>query len=385
MNSKLIYLYYLPLTESLQRLFFMDYLRENGVPLEYWDLSALYFDAPNRAGEISRPYVRAFGSRAEISEALTPELIAGTLFVPVLFYGLKVLDLYRLLTKRGARLCHFIIGFQPVPEGGLARKIFRNLGYLAHPRKMSNFLGNRIAAMIRRLGLVKGYAVVFAAGEAAAALYEGTTKIVRINHCDYDEVLLHRGGQERIVGEKYCVFLDDCMPHHPDLELLGVKPVAAQPYYRTLGSFFSALERRHGARVIVAAHPQSNYRENPFSGRRVFQGKTRQLVEHCEFALTTVSSSVSYAVLNEKPLLFFSTDAIARDHGAIKHDDLSRHFAGVLDRPWANIDHMEATDLDVGPVDQHLYAAYKYNYLTTKASAGRPSRDICLDFLRQNA
>lgn len=383
MIRRLIYVYYLPLSESLERLFFLDHLSSHGVPLEYWDLSAIY--QPNAGtAALERPYARSFTTFEDFERRLASEAAEGAAVVAVFPLDPRVYGAFRAFSRMRVPLLAYFIGAQPTVAPEAARRILDKLSELIDPARLLNFLRRRQTFLARRLGLIKDFDLVFAAGDAAAQPVSPSTRIVRINHPDYDDVLRNAGKSAPLVAGDYAVYLDDNLAHHPDLKVMsGLKiksPLDAGRYYDSLNAFFSRLEAEHRVKIVVAAHPKADYRVNPFDGRLIFQRQTRLLTEHCRFALTTISSSLGYAVLYDKPLLFVTSDDIIDKYAAIGTDVFPRLFAESLGRDCVNLDHAESVDcLRLRGIDRQRYQDYKYRYLVSRQSEGRQSRDICLE------
>ncbi len=223
--------------------------------------------------------------------------------------------------------------------------------------------------------------MVFAAGDAAREA-AGTALVVPIHHCDYDDLLLGREIEPRLVSGRYAVYLDEFMPFHPDLSILGIRRrIDPERYYSTLNAFFSRLERRHGVEIVIAAHPKSSYPANPFGGRKIFRGAARPLVRDCEFALTTFSNSLGYAVLANRPLIFFSSHDNTVRKPSQRLDLYPAIYAGALGRKVANLDHPAAADLEIPSVDARLYDDYRHRYIVSRGAEGRVSRVLLLYFL----
>ncbi len=370
---------YTPLNETLLRLLPLDFLSSRGIPVSYWDLSPLYgHSLPGR--EVARPYARAFRSWRELGAALKEPGVAETLIVTALPYEPKTYRAHRLLSRSPARLGAVVSGVMPVPTGSPLRRLGENLPLLLDPGKIAHFGLKRAALAARRAGLVRAPGVVFAAGEAARE-EAGPARVVPINHYDYDDWLEARDSDRPPAAGRYAVFLDQYLPHHPDFKLLGLKTlVEPSRYYALLNAHFERLERRHGVEMIVAAHPKADYRDNPFGGRKILRGAARPLVRFCEFALTSYSTALSYAVLDAKPLLFFTTDDIARRYRRIRLDLLPACVAKTLGRTCAVLDRPREEDELAPSADPRLYDAYKRRYLVSPETEGRLSRDAYLDF-----
>ena len=66
-----------------------------------------------------------------------------------------------------------------------------------------------------------------------------------------------------------------------------------------MNSFFNMIEN-NGLKVIIAAHPKSDYKINPFEGREIYKYKTNELVKNSTFTMAHMSSSINFSVLHNK-------------------------------------------------------------------------------------
>ena len=376
---KAVFASYIPLTESTLKIFPLDFLAEKGIPVEYWDLSPLFgYALPGK--EVERPFVRRFTHWDALETSLLAPEAAETFLVAIIGHEPRFFRLHRMLARSRVKLGTVIVGVLPLPvESGLQR-LRREIRHLLDPRKLSHIVLKRAQLALKRFGGVRGFDVAFAAGSAAREEV-GTARIVPINDVDYDDWLALSSLDDRRVDGPYAVYLDQFAPAHPEFKFLGIKTlIDPVRYYALLNEFFARLEKEHGLEVAIAAHPKSDYPQNPFGGRKFFRSATRALVRHCEFALATFSTSLSYAVLDRKPLIFFTTDDIALRYRPLRLDEFPPRFARVLGRPCVNLDHSSPDDLRVDPVDESLYDDYKYRYLVSRESEGRRSREAYLDF-----
>ena len=98
------------------------------------------------------------------------------------------------------------------------------------------------------------------------------------------------------------------MPFQSDFNLEKTKNVSAREYYKGLDRFFSALEKKYGTEVVIAAHPKTNTSVKSFGSRKIYRLCTAELVKDAEFVISHHSTSLSYAVLNYKPCIFIYTN-----------------------------------------------------------------------------
>ena len=131
--------------------------------------------------------------------------------------------------------------------------------------------------------------------------------------------------------------------------------------------------------MIISASPKSNYTKNPFGGRKIIKGRTVELVKDCNFSLVVASTSVSYPILFEKPIVFFSTNDIANNYGSYKV--LPQYWAKILNCNYYRIDDLvKSSVIKINRVDKQSYTEYKYNYLTTKESECKLTKDIVIEY-----
>jgi len=130
---------------------------------------------------------------------------------------------------------------------------------------------------------------------------------------DYDLYLEHKDRQSQ--REDYIVFLDSDMAFHSDYEHLNLEPyVTAEKYYQSMNRYFERLEQDLDLPVVISAHPRGQLDRYyaDFQGREVVQGKTAEMVRDSSYVVTHSSTSDSFAVLWNKPMLVVSTDELER-------------------------------------------------------------------------
>jgi hypothetical protein len=140
------------------------------------------------------------------------------------------------------------------------------------------------------------------------------TEILWLHTTDYDKYLMERKTpvqSDRSMG----VFLDEYLPFHPDFIHLGLSyPSTPEEYYPHLCKFFDLIEREYNVHIVIAAHPKSNYEKHPdyFAGRPVIRGKTVELVQKSGFTIGHMSTSINFAVLFHKPVIFITSNKLQR-------------------------------------------------------------------------
>jgi len=386
MIKKVIVIGYQPLTDKVVKDFYFSILNANGFQVEYWDLSMIYFPNILRDLLVDKRIIK-IRDKDELAVKLDACAIKECFFVLHITYEYRVLDLFRLLTKYDCTISFFARGALPVSnrESPWAEKILKSL----NPRTLARFVKNKYAGFLKRIGYIKPYDIVFSAGNfgyltvgIAADIEKQQSKIIAINSHDYDTALENLSEIPMIDG-KFCLFLDEYLPLHPDFKLLGIKSVDADEYYAAINRFFNVIEEKYQLPIVIAAHPKAEmYKsKNPFNGRKVVFGKTSQLTRDCEFVLAHISTSQSFAVLNKKPVLTLTTEAIKKVMP--QYDYFIAHFSVQLKSALVNIDYYSSSDIKINSVDEQVYDAYLYDYLTSAESERTRTSEIFLKTLKE--
>lgn len=374
MTRKVIYVSFGRLTDKIARDWYIDYLIEKGVRVEYWDVVALTRAAHNERGEENPEYRRDFYTYAELEAALRASDNVDACYVMLIGYAGRFTRIYRLLSKYDCRMLLIAWGAMPRDPPYKWRKI---VAALSKPVWLATELLYRAKAeLLRKLRLVKPYDIVFAAGDALMGTKQYARKVVPINLCDYDQYISAQLAAHRVIPEPYAVFLDINLPHQSDLSLCGYTPIDPIGYYRSLNSFFSSLERQFQIKVVIAAHPKADYDDATFEGRSIRRLITAELVRDAEFVISHTSTAQSYAVLNEKPLIFIYTNAMLAEYGETLIREM-RCYADFLDAPIYNCDNIAGGHMvEPTKINRARYEQYKYNFLTTRESERVLTRDI---------
>lgn len=375
MRSRVIYLSCIPLTDKVARDWFVTYLVENSVDVEFWDISFLLGNS--EVGNKLPPqasYVRVISDTTSLKQAI--ESNARGIYVLLLMKIWRFRQVFKLLTLHKCKTVAIAWGSMPSCSTGSRHSIWR---IVASPMRIFAIIRNRLqSALLAQHWYIKPYDIVFAAGEAMLKRQRYAHRKIPIALCDFDQYFLALQKRKPLVEVKYAVFLDIYLPYHSDLRLVGMSPIDPERYYRELNHFFSALEDQHHIEIVIAAHPKATYRGNEFSGRKIFWGETPELVKDAELVVAHASTSVSYAVLNYKPLLFIFTDEMKECY---KNSFLPHilSMASYLDALLVNISQLEAqTTLNPTQVKEERYDSYRHEFIVTDGLEGEESKKVFL-------
>ena len=117
---------------------------------------------------------------------------------------------------------------------------------------------------------------------------------------------------------QYIVFLDVFLPFHQDMDVMNLPRVDPKVYRTQMNQLFDLLEDLFGVPVHICAHPSADYSDDYFNGRAIFTGKTCAMIAGSVFCVSHHSTSVSYAVLFKRQVLFVYTEEMAfRYHSSL--------------------------------------------------------------------
>jgi len=147
--------------------------------------------------------------------------------------------------------------------------------------------------------------------EKFTASYFTEAKKVYVHHRDYEKYLFFKNNN-KIVIKDYVVFLDEDIFDHPDnFDVYqsfsnNNKESLKQQYFSSLNKFFCKFEQSTGLKIIIAAHPKTLFtnKNNNFHNRSFIKNKTFDLIKKSKGVFAHYSTSISMAILLNKPLTF---------------------------------------------------------------------------------
>ncbi|MBW8015822.1 MAG: hypothetical protein FVQ82_06515 [Planctomycetes bacterium] len=326
------------------------------------------------ANTIQADYLLTINTYAEIEKRIRlPENRDATYIILVNYYS-RVIRLYRMITKYNCRLFFMAWGAFPFRTVRDWQKVI--FGLTTPLKLIEKVISKSKSLLFKKLKLIKPFDVVFGAGHAILDNFPDACKVVPTNLPDFDHYVKGKNKTDKLVEGRYCVFLDVYFPFHPDLKIEDLEIADANVYFTSINRFFDLLEEKLGIKVVIAAHPQSDYESDTFHGRINYRGRTEELVRDAEVVISHYSTSISYAILNEKPVIFIYTndmERLYRERLVMRVHD----FANYLDANIYNIDKIFKFDqIDINDINLESYENYKYNFLTTRQSERTTALDI---------
>lgn len=185
----------------------------------------------------------------------------------------------------------------------------------------------------------------------------GNAQFIRSNSRDYNLCLSVKGYQH---DKQYCVYLDTDLIDASDYVLFG-KSVEADisMYMEKLFRFFTWIEETYKIDVIIAAHPKSRVYQGKsmVNGFKVEHFQSAELVKNSEFVLNEGTTSVSFAVFFNKPLIFFNFQEILFFEHCFS-------ISKELGKQIIDLDDFDETMFQQELSNKSGYKSYKLKYLT---------------------
>jgi len=381
--KKIIYVGYVPLTFKVAADFFITDLASAGTVVEYWDCSHFFFGNLKINGAMEGDWIIKVGGISHFKSLLKDLDVKEVVFFINFPYNGKVIRLFRLFTVKNLKIFIIARGILPVP-GKTVKKSILKLFEPGMFRKGIDFGLNKVALILKKIKYIKSFDRIYFAGDAAINIagvgYKKDTvksELVCINSSDYDRYL--NLSTEKLIEDRYVVFLDEYLPYHPDVKMFGLVTVEAEDYYNSLNKYFDDVEKRYNVIVVIAAHPKAElYQNNNFyNNRQVIFNKSVELINSAEFVLGHSSTSISFAVLSKKPIIFLYTQYM-KENMAYYFDGIY-HFANFLNSSLVDITENMDSKSEVPKYDEVCYQEFKYRYLTSEETENKVSKDIFLN------
>ena len=388
--SLIIFVSYQPLTPRFEKDFYTDTLLAKGFQIEFWDLSPLFHNQLIMHETKQKEFVRYFSAYDVLEEAIRQNHHHAFFIFHINYYA-AVYKLFKLFSKYKCFTGFFARGMLPFPllKESLYTKVLKKMQLLKKRSALKGLVLNQASGWAKKLNIIQPFNIVFTAGtEGIYSVGYGykreiaKAKQININAVDYDQFMAVNQSDSRLINNPYCVFLDEYLPHHPDFEILKIPKIDANAYYDSLNTFFDKIEHDLGIKVIIAAHPTSDYENyKAYRNRLTLKYKTAELVKNSVFVMAHISTSISLAVLFQKPLLFLYSNEIMETYAYTRYPHIL-FFADILNAKAVNVNNYETiTSLPIHNHDAEQYERYKYKYLTSPESEKSSTKKILLSFL----
>ena len=133
-----------------------------------------------------------------------------------------------------------------------------------------------------------------------------------------------------------------------------------------MNNFFSKIEKKLNLKVIISAHPRSNYNNefNPFQGRKIIFGESINLVKKSYLVLTHASTANNFTVAYKKPVFFINSKKYS-EYFSLTIETFSSEF----DKRPIDISSDYDIDFNDALIDENIYQNYMEKYIKSSGSS----------------
>ena len=369
MERNLIYIAATPLTIKIKELFFLEIFEQAGYRVEYWSLHRFYHPAMRLPDELNEPGYVILDTPGDLKRRLSLYDPSRTYIIYTLDFVYLYRHLFDLVNRAGFRISSIF------PYSGISHIQLSRQEKLR--RVFSSNIIKKIPEFLKANVLFKCYCRTHGLQLSQHYFSSSFPRTDAINHPDYESYMKLKNSPDRVVEGPYAVFLDIYFPLHPDLVLMaGWNTAEPALYQKSLRDFFDKLEALLQMPVVVAAHPKATYDHSEMGNRRVIKYKTNELVRDASLVISHLSTSTSYAVLYDKPVLFVTCTEMAKySKFSFRLEMYARRFGKKV----YNIDTEDPARMDRSAIEPLFRESYKYTYLTTPSTENLSNREILLE------
>ena len=141
-----------------------------------------------------------------------------------------------------------------------------------------------------------------------------------------------------------------------------------------MNEFFDKFEKKFQTKIIIAGHPNTKKTHDFFNKRKIFYNKTAQLVKKCKYVISHHSTSVSYAVLSYKPIIFIYNKQMNDTYEKKEIENFSKSLN--RDNPFLIEDFNKKKMISVKKISKRAYNNFKYRYIVSESVKNKISFKI---------
>jgi hypothetical protein len=372
-------------TERNSERFGVQLLMNRGFQVEVWECSPFLrpalFDASSSSDTFPFSGYKLFHSKKSLLKAID-DLTAHDVILTYLSNSqIKTHRIYTSISQKCIPWGSVLDGQIPIPSE-LKGFWSRATRLLENPASLISFFLKKLPGGWQKLRPFQ-FLLVGGSGPYLSAfpgLIDSQTDILNIHSFDYD-LYLKKKEVKSSFNSEYVVFLDHCGPYHPDRKAFKtLYPCSPEEYYGNLNEIFNLIEDKFSYKVVIAAHPKSNYPEMPdlFKGRQVICGETHDLVKGAKFVVASASTAVHFAVIFKKPIVFLALNPDRNNELDLK----IKHLASELGKSPIHWNGKSSVDFETQlEINGEKYSEFLDFYIKTPDSPERFSWDIFADYL----
>ena len=281
--NRVIFFFGTKFTQRDYRRFGFEIIQKRGYSVEAWDLTPWW--KPDYSENYTPPDPIEFsGHKVFKTYTKTKVALASLSKTDIIFDPWSISFSDKFYKINDVKIGTWLLGLEPNNFDN------RNIKYyydkiIANPFQLIFALKRKILNMF---GFIRSPDFLLTGGKAAQNhiyyLKNRNKDIIKAHALDYDLYL----DKEKDVNIKlnnisgpFAVFLDEDIPFHPDYLHLEVDAFCPSDiYYPEINKFFEKFREETGLKVMIAAHPRSDYKKrgNPYDNCEIIYNNTLSLV-----------------------------------------------------------------------------------------------------------
>ncbi len=321
--------------------------------------------------------IKKFSDLKEWKQYLNNKKFENTVFIFQTFpYSIKSLKCYLLVKKKKIKCAIISINNLPTYNNQkvkiffLKKIYYKLLSIIFRPkqaifvlesiiiRKIINFFRKQLSPDFVLLGGDNN------SSKTMIKKLKDYSQIIRINSWDYSNSL--RPNKEIELKQKYALYVSDGEARYPSDSYLANSKRVEDPkkLCKKLCEFFEKFEKFYDLKIIIASHPRATVENNldiELGKRLCFKGYTKELVKNSELIINAGSTSISYATIYKKPVLYIFSNSQSRKNipGMRKVEFISR----LINSERINIDNFEDFKILKLTVNNESYSEFFSRYV----------------------
>lgn len=374
MKKKIIVVGLLPLNEAYKKRLFMYEFEKNKIEYEYWSLYYIFYkNEPVIYNRIIQKNEKIFKTKIELLNEID-KISIDSIFVKEGGIEKEIIDFYLKVFQKKIKIIFLKWGCTPQIDGKdllkkrlkkllNIKKVILHIRFLLKCQKL-NWLSKYNEKNIKILyagikfkdGILKNKKI-----EKIAVMSEDLENYLKINNIEKEE--------------NQIVFLDQNLPNHPDFDILGEKKINSKKYYKQLNNFFDYIEKIFSAKIIIAAHPKSNYSLETFNGRKIVKNQTATEIKKSKLILASYSTTIGLGTIENKAIILIENN----DFSEFMKSKVKK-IAEVLDIIIINMDVFAYKNIPKLRINKEKYQKYYNEYLGDGINL-KSAKDSVLQFI----
>ena len=260
--------------------------------------------------------------------------------------------------------------------------VFLNLGSLPIPSYIFYYLKikNFFLFCLRKffLGNVIYYNYFISSGKLSYNYGLNYKKNLPMHSLDFNKYLIENKSNTlpEIKYKKYAVFLDDMMPDHPENFVYKKSIINFHVYFKLIKNFFLDFRKKNDLKIVFASHPRRKNLDK-IKELKIFDDyaldKTLNIVKFSKLVFVHYSTSVSFASIFKKPIVYLNSKKINHFHNKI--NAMQNETGGLL----VDLEDVSTWDINLKKIDFNKYKSYRDNHLKHPHSKNKMFVETLLD------